>query len=165
MKSQKIYRLSVTVIVGAQVIFGLYLFKTNIVWFIFMEGLALLSGLVFQALYRMLVKPYKTISNGIALLKAQDFSSTLQEVRNEEANKAVLLFNQMMEQLKTERLQVREKNHFLDLLIDVSPLGLIILDYDQHINLINQAAVRYLGIEDTAFVVGRELQEIGRAHV
>jgi Signal transduction histidine kinase involved in nitrogen fixation and metabolism regulation len=159
MKSPRIYKLSTALIIGAQSIFGIYLFKINIDWFFFMEGLALLSALVFYGLYKVLIKPYKSISNGIALLKAQDFSSTLQEVKNEEANKAVIMFNQMMEQLKSERLQVREKNHFLDLLVDVSPLGFIILDFDDNITLMNRAAIRYLDIKDVQGITGKKIHE------
>ena len=39
-----------------------------------------------------------------------------------------------MEQLKDERLRLREQNHFLDLLISASPMGVIILDFDDHIS-------------------------------
>lgn len=159
MKSPRIYKLSTALIIGAQSIFGIYLFKINIDWFFLMEGLALLSALVFYGLYKVLIKPYKSISNGIALLKAQDFSSTLQEVKNEEANKAVIMFNQMMEQLKSERLQVREKNHFLDLLVDVSPLGFIILDFDDNITLMNRAAIRYLDVQDVQGITGKKIHE------
>ena len=50
----------------------------------------------------------------------------------------------MMEQLKDERLRLREQNHFLDLLVSVSPMGLIILTLDGHVSMINAAALRYL---------------------
>lgn len=39
----------------------------------------------------------------------------------------------MMEQLKNERLRLREQNHFLDLLINASPMGVIITSLDDDV--------------------------------
>ena len=85
-----------------------------------------------------------TIGNGMDLLREQDFSSRLTPVGQKEADRIVLVFNRMMEQLKDERLRLREQNHFLDLLVSVSPMGLIILTLDGHVSMINAAALRYL---------------------
>ncbi|MDR1091428.1 MAG: PAS domain-containing sensor histidine kinase [Prevotella sp.] len=65
----------------------------------------------------------------------------------------------MMAQLKAERLQVREKNHFLDLLIQASPQGVVILDFDERITEINSAGLRLLNISDINEVKGRTLPE------
>jgi nitrogen fixation/metabolism regulation signal transduction histidine kinase len=52
----------------------------------------------------------------------------------------------MIMRLREERLSVREKNQFLDLLIDSSPLGIVVLDLDDRILEINKAATRTLGL-------------------
>ena len=57
------------------------------------------------------------------LLKEQDFSSRLGYVGQKETDRIVDVFNRMMEQLKNERLHVREQNHFLDLLIQLLRWG------------------------------------------
>ena len=49
------------------------------------------------------------------LLQAQDFSSRLAPVGQREADRIVSIFNRMMNQLKEERLRLREQNHFLDM--------------------------------------------------
>ena len=50
----------------------------------------------------------------------------------------------MMNQLKEERLHLREQNHFLDLLIKTSPMGVIILTVDERISMVNKAALAFL---------------------
>ena len=76
--------------------------------------------------YRKIVKPMNIIGSGMELLREQDFSSRLSKVGQYEADRIVNVFNRMMEQLKNERLRLREQNHFLDLLIQASPMGVVI---------------------------------------
>lgn len=161
MKSHRLFWIVAVVVIGALVAFGFYFAKTNATLFLIVEGFAILLCILFVWLYRMLIKPFKVISEGIDLLKAQDFSSYLREVNNAEANKAVRLFNQMMTQLKDERLHVREQNHFLDLLINASPLGFIILDFDEHISQINPAGIKLLNIKNADAVIGKKIGEAG----
>ena len=78
------------------------------------------------------------------MLQAQDFSSRLAPVGQREADRIVSIFNRMMNQLKEERLRLREQNHFLDLLISVSPMGVIILTLDERISMTNKAALEFL---------------------
>lgn len=97
------------------------------------EAGALIILLLFIGLYRKLVRPYQLLFSGIDLLRQQDFASRLRPIRNREANQLIEVFNRMITQLKQERSEVREKNHFLDLLIQASPQGVIILDFDERI--------------------------------
>ena len=101
------------------------------------------------------------ISDGMELLKEQDFSTRLRLVSDSEANKLIEIFNKMMDQLKDERLQVREKNHFLDLLIQASPQGVIILDFDDKITEVNPSGLRLLSINNINDVKNKKLDESG----
>jgi nitrogen fixation/metabolism regulation signal transduction histidine kinase len=94
------------------------------------------------------------------LLKEQDFSSRLRHVEQEEADRIVDVFNKMMEQLKNERLYLREQNYFLDLLIKASPMGVIILDLDENIQSLNTAAYKILGLNSTEKNIGKKLTQI-----
>ena len=87
-----------------------------------------------------------TIGNGMELLREQDFSSRLSLVGQYEADRIVNIFNRMMEQLKNERLRMREQNHFLDLLIQASPMGVIITTLDGDISQLNPMALKMLGV-------------------
>ena len=94
--------------------------------------------------YRKIIKPLDTIGSGMELLREQDFSSRLSLVGQYEADRVVNVFNRMMEQLKNERLRLREQNHFLDLLINASPMGVIITSLDDDVSQLNPMAVKML---------------------
>jgi len=80
------------------------------------------------------------------LLREQDFSSRLSPVGQYEADRVVNIFNRMMEQLKNERLRLREQNNFLDLLIKASPMGVIITSLDEDLSELNPMALKMLGV-------------------
>ena len=65
----------------------------------------------------------------------------------------------MMSALKEERLHVREQNHFLDLLIGESPMGILILDDDGKIATANNAAANFLGYDSRENLSGMSLNE------
>ena len=87
-----------------------------------------------------------TIGSGMELLHEQDFSSRLSRVGQYEADRIVNIFNRMMEQLKNERLRLREQNHFLDLMIKASPMGVIITSLDDELSELNPMALKMLGV-------------------
>ena len=109
--------------------------------FFIVEGVVLVTILYLFLFYRRIIKPLDIIGNGMELLKEQDFSSRLSRVGQKEADRIVDIFNKMMEQLKNERLHLREQNHFLDLLINASPMGVIMLNLDNEIISLNPAAL------------------------
>ena len=110
------------------------------------EGLILFVLIYLVVFYRKIVKPMNTIGSGMELLREQDFSSRLSQVGQYEADRIVNIFNRMMEQLKNERLRMREQNHFLDLLIEASPMGVIITTMDGVVSQLNPMAVKMLGV-------------------
>lgn len=124
------------------------------------EGVVTFSLLFLVYFYRKTVKPLEVIGNGMDLLREQDFSSHLRSVGQAEADHIVQMFNRMMDQLKTERLRVREQNHFLDLLISVSPMGVIMISQDGHITMLNRAALRFLDYAEESEVTGHLLSEL-----
>lgn len=118
--------------------------------FYLIEGIITVSLIYLVYFYKKVIKPLNSIAGGMDLLRAQDFSSRLAPVGQQEADRIVQVFNRMMDQLKEERLRLREQNHFLDLLISVSPMGVIILTLDERISMVNKAALDFLdeGTED-----------------
>lgn len=110
--------------------------------------------------YRKVIRPLDTIANGMDLLNEQDFSSRLKKVGQKEADRVVEVFNRMMVQLKEERLRLREQNHLLDLLIEVSPMGVVMLDFNHRITMANRAALRLLNTENEEELKGKLFEEI-----
>ncbi|WP_418987781.1 sensor histidine kinase [Bacteroides heparinolyticus] len=111
-----------------------------------LEGLIVFILVYLIVFYNKIVKPMNTIGSGMELLREQDFSSRLSRVGQYEADRIVNIFNRMMEQLKNERLRLREQNHFLDLLIQASPMGVIITTLDSDVSQLNPMAVKMLGV-------------------
>ncbi len=128
--------------------------------FFLVEGLLLLTVIYLIIFYRRIVMPLYIIGNGMELLREQDFSSRLGYVGQAEADKVVDVFNKMMEQLKNERLLLREQNHFLDLLINASPMGVLILDLDGKVQSANASMLRILGLRTEEQLLGRDLGEL-----
>lgn len=128
-------------------------------WYLFIgEGVILFILFYLILFYRKIVKPLNTIGNGMELLHEQDFSSRLTKVGQYEADRVVNVFNRMMEQLKNERLRLREQNHFLDLLINASPMGVILTSLDGSISGLNPMALKMLGIREEE-VLGKKLEK------
>lgn len=121
-----------------------------------LEGGLLLALWLLWRLYVNLVKPVKTVGAGMDLLREQDYGSRLSPVGQRDADKIVSLFNDLMARLKVERLKVREQNHFLDLLIEASPMGIMSYGFSDKIVMCNSMARRMLGEDPT----GKRLQEL-----
>ena len=128
--------------------------------FFIVEGVVLVTILYLFLFYRRIIKPLDIIGNGMELLKEQDFSSRLSRVGQKEADRIVDIFNKMMEQLKNERLHLREQNHFLDLLINASPMGVIMLNLDNEIISLNPAARKMFGQPLSVDFAGKSFTDI-----
>ena len=128
--------------------------------FYLIEGIVTLSLFYLLYFYRKVVKPLNSIAGGMDLLQAQDFSSRLAPVGQREADRIVSIFNRMMNQLKEERLHLREQNHFLDLLISTSPMGVIILTLDEQISMANKAALEFLNEKTEEDVLNKTMDQL-----
>ena len=128
--------------------------------FYLIEGLITLSLVYLVYFYRKVIKPLNSIAGGMDLLRAQDFSSRLAPVGQREADRIVQVFNRMMDQLKEERLRLREQNHFLDLLISVSPMGVMILTLDEKISMTNKAALEFMEEGPEENLIGKGMDEL-----
>jgi nitrogen fixation/metabolism regulation signal transduction histidine kinase len=128
--------------------------------------LLLLSEVTIPILYAITIliilkslKPISTIGRSLNLLKEGDFNITLVSTGNKDVDNLIVVYNSMINRLREERLTVREKNQFLDLLIESSPMGIVLLDLDDRIMDINNAGIRALGIEKDNYK-GKYLNEL-----
>ena len=128
--------------------------------FYLVEGIITLSLIYLVYFYHKVVKPLDTIANGMDLLREQDFSSRLKSVGQLEADRIVDIFNRMMQQLKEERLRLREQNHFLDLLISVSPMGVVILTFDGKVSMANKAALKFLEVDTEEDMLNKGMEDL-----
>lgn len=128
------------------------------VLFFVMQGLFLFFLVFLSFFYRQVLRPFKIIANGMDLLQEQDFSSRLRPVNQYESDRIVGIFNRMMGELKEERLRLREQNHLLDLLIQASPMGVVMMTFDGGITGMNPAALKMLGL--AAIPQGKQLGDL-----
>lgn len=133
--------------------------RLNLIYFYIGEGLVLFILCYLPFFYRKIVKPLNSIGSGMELLREQDFSSRLSPMGQYEADRIVNVFNRMMEQLKNERLRLREQNNFLDLLIKASPMGVILTTLDEDLSELNPMAQKMLGVRQED-VLGKKMNEI-----
>ena len=133
--------------------------RLNLIYFYIGEGLVLFILCYLPFFYRKIVKPLNSIGSGMELLREQDFSSRLSPVGQYEADRIVNVFNRMMEQLKNERLRLREQNNFLDLLIKASPMGVILTTLNEDLSELNPMAQKMLGVRQED-VLGKKMNEI-----
>jgi nitrogen fixation/metabolism regulation signal transduction histidine kinase len=117
-----------------------------------------LYGITIWLMIRSL-KPINSIGRSLNLLKEGDFNITLVKTGNSDIDNIIDVYNSMISRLREERLSVREKNHFLDLLIESSPLGIVMMDLDDRIMEINKAAIRSLAIKGDSYK-GKYLKEL-----
>lgn len=148
-----------TLLMAILAILAYFSTKSSQLLFYITEGLILATIVFLFFFYRKIVKPLHTIGNGMELLREQDFGSRLSKVGEAEADRIVLVFNRMMDQLKNERLRLREQNHFLDLLIEASPMGVIITSLNEEVTQMNSTALRITGLPFSE-VAGKKLTGI-----
>lgn len=107
------------------------------IWWVLGAGLTAVVALL---LYHWSVaSPLMAVENGVYLLREQDFSSHLCYTGQPDADRVVELYNTLMDSMKTERLRLQEQHYLLNKLVDASPTGIAICDFDGNITLSNGA--------------------------
>ena len=105
----------------------------------------LLSLLIGWQIYRSFILPVQLMAAGAESLKDKDFSMQFQPVGQKELDALISVYNQMMEQLRLERTYQTEQHFFLEKLIQASPAGILLLDFDGNIYSLNRSAEAILG--------------------
>lgn len=138
---------------------AILIYKSNVYWFLVCETIILVSVYFTIRLYNAFVKPLNLLASGVETLKEKDFSVTFNKMGHYEMDLLIEVFNKMIRQLREERLQLNEQHFFLEKLIQASPSGIIILNYDDEIDQVNPAALRLLNLSSTS-LLGKKLPEI-----
>lgn len=89
--------------------------------------------------YRAVLVPLQSVENGMYLLRSQDFSSRLRKTGQHDADRIVDLFNTLMATMKAERLKNLEQDRFLNLVVEASPMGIAVCNFDGGIVQTNKA--------------------------
>ena len=158
MNIRKHFLLWTVVIHFLMAILCFFAFLTNLAWFLFFFTCIVASIVISIAIWRRLSKSDKVAVACLEMLNEQDFSARLRRVGYPESDRMIDLYNRMIGELREQRLQMRGKNEFLDLLVDASSMGIIILDYSMLITSANPAAAKFLQIP-AAELIGHSLND------
>lgn len=130
-------------------------FQKHKLYFILSE--AILLGLVILGwkIYSNIFRPLDFIKQGSEALLAEDFNIRIATSGTSEINSLVEVYNKMLEKIRHERTYQQEQHFFLESLLEMMPVGILIMDYDQGINTFNTPAAKLLKINHSS--VGERL--------
>ncbi len=143
------YKVTITILLLLVALVLLLFLKSESIAYHVVWGLAVACVVLVAVFHRKFTRPLRAIANGVYMLREQDFTNRLAHVGDKEADQVVDLFNGMMMSLKRERRKLREQDYLLALLIDVSPMGIILLEPEGVIQGANRAAADFLGFSSS----------------
>jgi len=78
------------------------------------------------------------------MLKEKDFTSRFSSLNQPDLDGLIEQFNIMLDRLHKERLSISERKHVFEKLMAESPIGVVLLDYNNNISDCNQSSKRLL---------------------
>jgi two-component system nitrogen regulation sensor histidine kinase NtrY len=140
MKLRIKYILFVVIIHLLALVLTYYIFRENKLFFIGAEVFIIISIVIAVNLYQQLLRPLKTLMQGVEAIKDRDFNVKFLSTGKHEMDELIAVYNQMMDELRTERTRQEQQHFFLEKLIQTSPTGIVIMDFDGKIQQINPKA-------------------------
>jgi two-component system nitrogen regulation sensor histidine kinase NtrY len=159
MRLQTKYILFVAILHVVALVLSYFIFRENKVLFIVSEIFIIISIVVSWQLYTELIRPLKLLMQGTDAIKDRDFNVKFLTTGKYEMDELIHVYNQMMDELRTERTRQEQQHLFLEKLIYTSPTGILILDYDESIQQVNPKALQLLGMEEKE-LLGKPVGEI-----
>ncbi|RFM28517.1 sensor histidine kinase [Deminuibacter soli] len=147
MKLRTKYILFIALLHLTALVLSYYVFRENKLLFIAAEAVIILSVILSWQLFRQLLQPLKLLTDGAEAMKDKDFTVKFLPVGSYEMDRLILVYNQMMDALRTERTRQEQQHLFLEKLIYTSPTGIIILDFDNNIQQVNPKALQLLDVK------------------
>ncbi|MFC1226393.1 PAS domain-containing sensor histidine kinase [Pedobacter sp. BG31] len=141
MKLKTKYILFIVILHLICLVMSYFIFEKNKLIFMLAEAFVLVSVVISISLYKQLVSPLTYLKQGIAAIKDRDFNVKFLLTGKKEVDELVDVYNRMIDELRTERTKQEEQHFFLEKLIQTSPTGIIILDYDGQLKQINPKAL------------------------
>lgn len=105
-----------------------------------LEAIFILSVILSVRLVRALFVPLDLIRTGAELISERDFTSRFVPVRQPEMDMLIDVYNRMIDRLRDERLAAQERHELLQRIVEASPAGIVICDFDGKVESMNPAA-------------------------
>lgn len=158
-KIQAKFILFIVVIHSVTIALSFLIFKENKLLFIGSEVFIIISLFICWSLYSDLIQPLQLLMTGIDALHDKDFNVKFVKTGKYEMDELITIYNTMIDQLRTERTLQQEQHFFLEKLIHTSPIGIIILDFDEKITAINPKALAFLNKKE-ADLIGQSIHQL-----
>jgi two-component system nitrogen regulation sensor histidine kinase NtrY len=121
-----------------------WLLANDLDWIFVVEGLFVVSLLIGIQLLRGLFVPVDLIQTGAELIAERDFTTRFVEMGHPEMDTLIGVYNRMIDRLREERLASEETGQLLQKIVDASPAGVVLCDFDGNVQRMNPAAERIL---------------------
>lgn len=131
------------------------IFIENKLYFIISEFFILASIYISWQLYNDFIAPMQLLMSGTDAIRDQDFNVKFLKTGKLEMDELIEVYNQMIDRLRQERTLQEQQHYFLEKLIQTSPTGILILDFDHKISNANSKALDILGCTLEKLVRGR----------
>ena len=159
MKLRTKYILFVVLVHLVALVLSYFIFKSDPVLFIASETLIIISILLAWQLYNQLIQPLKLLMQGTEAIKDRDFNVKFVKTGKYEMDQLISVYNNMIDELRTERTKQEQQHFFLEKLIQTSPTGIIILDYEENVQQANPKALELLDATERE-VIGKSVSEV-----
>ncbi|NUQ26077.1 MAG: HAMP domain-containing protein [Saprospiraceae bacterium] len=147
MKLSAKFILFIVVIHAVTITLSFFIFKENKLLFLVAEFFILLSLAISWSLYNELIRPLQLLLRGADAIKDRDFNVRFVKTGKFEMDQLIEVYNHMIDQLRLERTTQQEQHYFLEKLIQTSPTGIILFDYDGFIAAMNPRALEWTALQ------------------
>ncbi|MBV8545154.1 MAG: PAS domain-containing protein [Acidobacteria bacterium] len=113
-------------------------------WLFVVEVLFVISIVISYRMVNALFVPMELIRTGAELISERDFTSRFVPVGQPEMDRLIEIYNAMADRLRDERLAAEEQQQLLQKIVEASPSGIVICDFNGAIQQSNPAAQRLL---------------------
>lgn len=136
------YLVVVHVMVGAVLIWQ----RELLGWWLFLLEIVLVLSLMLGLRWvRAGLKPQEVAKTLADAIESEDYGTRLARVHYREIDRVIDAYNRMLANLQHEWLRLGEQRGFLERFLAVTPVGIVIFDFDNRISLMNPRARELLG--------------------
>lgn len=126
-------------------ILGLMYYLIQEKWIFILSQLPLfISYYISIRFFYLFDRPYRHVIEGVKSLTSKENGVMFRKTGDKDLDKLISLYNSMVTNISEERYRLEGQGQFLEDLIRVSPIGIIILDFDGNVTEINPLAQKYL---------------------
>lgn len=127
---------------------GYFYLEGELLMFYLCEALFMLFIPLSFMLVNRAMLPMEFVESSQQLLTEEDLSNRIPHSGDKQLDTLVNSYNSMLEHLHQEQLKLGEQRGFFDRLLQATPIGIVIFDFDLKVSNINAAAATMLAITE-----------------